>query len=88
VRPVAGFLFTATQSLSNSRNYSLHPTTETIRNHLNLNLGAEINRSLSGNMSIQGSVQHIGEYTEMRGPLPPSGVVDYWLAGVTLMKEF
>jgi hypothetical protein len=87
VRPVRGITLSATQSLSNSRNYS--PTGQgTNMNRWNMNLGGVVDRELPGGMTLNGSVQHIGEYTEMQSPLPPENVVDYWLAGVTFTKAF
>jgi hypothetical protein len=88
VRPVQGITFSATQSLSNSRNYSSTPGQDTNANRWNMNLGAVVDRELPGGMTLNGSVQHIGEYTEMPSPLPSARVVDYWLAGVTFTKAF
>jgi hypothetical protein len=88
VRPFRGITLSATQSLANSRNYLPMPKDNTKRNHLNLNLGAVVDRELPGDMTLQGSIQHIGEYTESPGILPPKDVVDYWLAGVNFTKAF
>jgi hypothetical protein len=53
-----------------------------------LNLGLTVDRELPGELRLNGVIQRIGEYTERPGPDPPQDVVDYWLAGVTLMKDF
>ena len=47
-----------------------------------------VDRELPGDMSLHGSVQHIGEYTEKPSYLPSAEVVDYWLAGATFTKSF
>ena len=87
-RPFQGIVFTATQSLSNSRNYITSPAFDTNRNRWNLNVGATVDRPLPGDMTLQGSVQRIGEYTEMPGALPPVDVVDYWIASAQFSKDF
>lgn len=88
VRPLKGIAFTATQSLSNTRQYFPTPSLNTNGNRWNLNLGATVDRELPGDMTLRGSVQHISEYGETPEPLPSANVVDYWLAGVTFTKDF
>ena len=78
----------ATQSLANSRSYFPNPGLNTNRNRWNLNLGVTVDRALPGAIRLNGAVQRIGEYTENPGPKPPLDVVDYWLAGITLTKDF
>jgi hypothetical protein len=89
VSPWSGIFFSATQSLGNTRNYFYAPASVTTnRNRLNLNLGARIDRTLPGDLVLQGSVQHIGEYTEADENLPRRDDLDYWLAGASLQKSF
>lgn len=88
VRPLQGIAISATQSLANTRNYFPTSGQNTKRNRWNLNLSGEVDREIPGDMTLHGSIQHIGEYTEMPGFLPPADVVAYWLAGVTFTKEF
>jgi len=79
----------ATQSLGNSRNYFYAPRApETNRNRWNLNLTATIDRTLPGDLNLQGSVQRIGEYTEADEKLPRRDEVNYWLAVASLQKNF
>ena len=88
VRPVPGITLSATQSLANTRNYFLTGGQDTNRNRWNLNLSGVVDRDLPGDMTLHGSVQHIGEYTEKPSYLPSAEVVDYWLAGATFTKSF
>jgi len=88
VRPVPGITLSATQSLANTRNYFLSGGESTNRNRWNLNVSGVVDRELPGDMSLHGSVQHIGEYTEKPSYLPSAEVVDYWLAGATFTKSF
>ena len=89
VRPLSGIVLSATQSLGNTRNYFYAPVTPaTTRNRWNLNLGASVDRTLPGDLVLQGTIQHIGEYTEADETLPRRDEVDYWLAGATLQKSF
>jgi len=89
VRLLDGVIAGATQSLANTRGYFATPGLEdTNRNRWNLNLGVTVNREIPGGMRLDGVVQRIGEYTERPGPDPPLDVVDYWLAGLTLTKDF
>jgi hypothetical protein len=89
VSPWRGIVLTATQSLGNSRNYFYTPvSTTTNRNRWNLNLGAKIDRTLPGDLVLQGTIQHIGEYTEADENLPRRDDLDYWLAGASLQKDF
>jgi hypothetical protein len=88
VRPFRGITLSATQSLANTRNYFPTPSSNTKRNRWNLNLGATVDRELPGDMTLQGSVQHIGEYTERPSNLPSAELVSYWLAGATFTKVF
>jgi hypothetical protein len=83
-----GVIAGATQSLANTRNYFPTPALNTNRNRWNLNVGVTVDRELPGELRINGVVQRIGEYTERPGPAPPLDVVDYWLAGITIMKDF
>src|SRR5262249_1545598 len=63
--PAHGLVFYATQSLSNTRTYTYNPPLpNTIRNRWSLTVGANLDRDLSGNMALHGTIQHIGEYTE------------------------
>jgi hypothetical protein len=88
VRPFHGIVLTATQSLANTRSYIRTPALETNRNRWNLNLGATVDRPLGGDMTLQGTLQRIDEYTELPNDLPPIDVVDYWIAGVQFTKDF
>ena len=89
IRPLEGVSFLATQSLGNSRNYFYAPRApDTKRNRWNLNLTATVDRTLPGDLSLQGSVQRIGEYTEADEKLPRRDEVDYWLAVASLQKNF
>jgi len=88
IRILPGVIAGATQSLANSRSYFPNPASNTNRNRWNLNLGLTVDRDLPGGMRLDGTVQRIGEYTERPGPEPPLDVVDYWLAGLTLTKDF
>jgi len=87
VRPVPGISLSATQSLANTRNY-FPSGSSTNRNRWNLNLSGVVDRDLPGDMTLHGSVQHIGEYTERPSYLPSAEMVDYWLAGATFTKSF
>ena len=88
IRLMPGIVLVATQSLGNTRNYNYTPRSTTNTNRWNLNLGAQIDRVLPGEMLLQGSIQHIGEYTEAEGNLPVLNSSDYWLVGATLQKDF
>jgi len=88
LRPVPGIAFSATQSLANKRNYYPSGGQSTDQNRWNLNVSGVIDRQLPGDMALQGSIQHIGEYTERPSNLPSAEVVGYWLAGVTFTKSF
>jgi hypothetical protein len=89
IRVANGVIAAATQSLANTRVHSATPgVNDTNRNRWNLNLGLTVDRELPGELRLNGVIQRIGEYTERPGPDPPQDVVDYWLAGVTLMKDF
>lgn len=88
--PFAGILFTATQSLANTRNYlpSASKTVSTNRNRWNLRIGGSVDRQLPGDMALQGSVQRVSEYTETPADRPAIEFVDYWIATVSLNKDF
>jgi hypothetical protein len=88
IRPFPGVVLNATQSLGNTRTYTYGPPTTGNRNRWNLNLGAQVDRTLPGELTLQGSIQHIGEYTEAEEDLPRRDEVDYWLAGASLTKNF
>jgi hypothetical protein len=88
IRLMNGVNAGATQSLANSRNYFPNAALNTNKNRWNLNVGLTVDRELPGELRVNGVVQRIGEYTERPGPDPPLDVVDYWLAGITLMKDF
>lgn len=88
VRPFRGLSLNATQSLGNSRNYFYNPSTTSGQNRWNLNMGAQIDHTFSGGLALQGSIQHIGEFTEQDDRSGPLYEVDYWLAGASLMKSF
>jgi hypothetical protein len=88
VRLLRGVVANATQSLANTRSYFPNPASNTNRNRWNLNLGVIVDRDLPGELRLNGAVQRIDEYTERPGPQPPLDVVDYWIAGITLMKDF
>ena len=87
--PAHGVVFYATQSLANARTYSYNPPApSTTRNRWSLTFGANLDRDLSGNMTLHGTIQHIGEYTETPSPRPSLDPVSYWVAGVTFTKDF
>jgi hypothetical protein len=88
VRPFRGITLSATQSLANTRNQFPTPSQNTNKNRWNLNISALVDRELPGDMTLQGSVQHVGEYTEKPGSQPSTEVVDYWIAGATFTKSF
>ncbi len=88
MRPAEGALVFVSQSLLNSRAY--FPSTETrdTSNKWNLTVGATVNRNLDGSSSLQGTVQHVGAYTERRNPGDQSDERRDWYAGVTFHKDF
>jgi len=87
--PTHGLVLYATQSLANTRTYSYNPPAPTTtRNRWGLTFGANLDRDLSGNMALHGTIQHIGEYTETPAPRPSLDPVSYWVAGVTFTKDF
>jgi hypothetical protein len=86
VKPAAGVNFAATQSLSNSRIFGVG--SQTVNNRWNLAVGATIDRTILGDASLSGSVQHIGAYDERRAPGDGLNEQDDWIAGVTLAKNF
>lgn len=88
IRPFQGVVVAATQSLANTRTYITTPPVTTNRNRWNLNVGATVDRPLPGDMTLQGMVQHIGEYTELPRDLPSVEQVDYWIAQVQFSKDF
>lgn len=88
IRPFRGIVLTATQSLANSRTYLITPPLDTNRNRWNLNLGATVDRPLPGDMTLSGSIQHIGEFTELPKDLPSVEQVNYWIATVQFGKDF
>ncbi|HET9252769.1 MAG TPA: hypothetical protein VFP58_11705 [Candidatus Eisenbacteria bacterium] len=88
LRLFPGVTLSATQSLGNTRNYFYAPTTTTNFNRWNLNVGAQVDRTLPGDLVLQGNIQRIGEFTEANEKLPRRDEVDYWLAGASLQKDF
>ncbi len=88
IRPFQGIVLTATQSLANTRTYITTPAASTNRNRWNLNVGATVDRPLPGDMTLQGMIQHIGEYTELPKNLPSVDQIDYWIAQVQFTKDF
>ena len=86
--PAAGIQMFATQSLGNTRIRFPATRTETVDNRWTLAIGATINRSMLGNANLNGSVQHVGAYTERINPGDPLRDQDDWIAGVTLTKDF
>ena len=90
--PIPGITFTATQSLASTKDYFLITNTSAEQNRWNLNFGAIVNRQLPAGIALSGSIQHISEYTEAPADAPPgaqpTNIVDYWLAGASLNKEF
>jgi len=88
VRPLEGIQLSVTQSLGNvTVNFPVSGA-RTINNRWNLTLGATVNRNLGASASLQGTVQHIGAYTERINPGDALGAEDDWLAGVTFHKDF
>jgi hypothetical protein len=85
---VDGVRLIATESLINQRNFFLLSRTRTNRNRISLHAGLEVNRSLSEGLQILGAVRHIGGYDEKVTPTTPENEEDYWIAGVTVQKEF
>lgn len=88
VRPFEGIILSATQSLSNTRNFAGSGAETGNRNRWNLRLGGSVDRPLPAEMVLQGFVQHIGEYTETPANVPAADVIDYWIATVSLNKDF
>ena len=88
VKPLDGIQLSATQSLGNAKVNFPSSGTRTVSNRWNLALGATVNKNLGGSASLQGSVQHIGAYTERINPGDALSEEDDWLAGVTFHKEF
>jgi hypothetical protein len=86
LRPAGGVLLFVTQSLSNTRISS--SAGNTVNNRWNLALGATIDRTIMGNATLNGTVQHIGAYDERRALTDPANEQDDWIAGVTLAKDF
>jgi hypothetical protein len=87
--PFRGCVLYATQALANARTYSYNPPAPNVTtNRWSLTMGANLDRDLSGNMSLHGTIQHVGEYTETPNPLPSLNPVSYWVAGVTFTKDF
>src|SRR5207249_9898607 len=86
--PSAGFQMFATMRLRNPRIRSPATRSETVDNRWTLAIGATINRCMLGNANLNGSVQHVGAYTERINPGDPLRDQDDWIAGVTLTKDF
>ena len=86
IKPVTGVSMFVTQSLSNTRIASTGGTT--LNNRWNLALGATIARTILGDASLNGTVQHIGAYDERNLPTDPMNEQDDWIAGVTFVKDF
>jgi hypothetical protein len=85
IRLAQGVIASATQSLQNSQDYFADPKfADTNLNRWNLNLGVTIDRELPGAMRLNGIMQRNSEYAE-RSPVAP---IDYWVAGITLTKDF
>ena len=88
VRPAIGVQMFAAQSLGNTRTRFPATQIESVDNRWTLVLGATVNRNILGSANLNGSVQHVGAYTELRNPGAPALDQDDWIAGVTLTKEF
>lgn len=88
IRPASGVQMFVMQSLGNTRIKFPATKTESVDNRWTLVLGATVNRPIMGNAILNGSVQHIGAYTERVNPGDPLSDQDDWIAGVTLTKDF
>ena len=88
VRPAIGVQMFATQTLGNTRTRFPATNIEAVDNRWTLVVGATVNRNILGNANLNGSVQHVGAYTELTDPAIPRLDQDDWIAGVTLTKEF
>jgi len=88
VRPAQGVQMFATQSLGSTK--SRFPATETrsVNNRWTLLLGASVNRTILGDATLNGSVQHVGAYTERQTAEDLLQEQNDWIAGVTLTKDF
>jgi len=97
--PLTGVLLSVSQKLGNTRDRQLATGGRTTQNRWNLTAGMEFDRMLPGGAALHGAVQHIGEYTERPpecdGPNPPPSCLgfdpqrsDYWVAGMTLQRNF
>jgi hypothetical protein len=83
-----GIRIVATQSLLNQRNHFLSNDKSTLRNRWNLTGGVEIERTIWNGAQLLGAVRHIGSYDEQQLPNTPNNEEEYWIAGITLQKQF
>ncbi len=99
LEPLTGIRFLVSQKLGNNRDHQLASGGRSTQNRWNLTAGMEFDRVLPGGAALRGAVQHIGEYTERPsecgGPNPPPFCIgfdpqssDYWVAGLTLQRNF
>jgi hypothetical protein len=88
VRPAAGVQMFATQSLGDTKTRFPATGVKSVNNRWTLALGATVNRTILGNANLNGTVQHVGAYTERQTPADVLQEQNDWIAGVTLTKDF
>ena len=88
VKPMAGIQVVVTQSLQNAVTNFLATRARAVENRWNLEVGAQVDRPLGGTGTLTGSVRRIGAYTERVNPEDSLNDVGYWIANITLHKEF
>ena len=87
IRPLNGIQFTISQILENSKTY-VPGAPVAVSNRWHLNIAGNVNREVSRGATLQGSVQHIGAYTERRVSGDDLFQENYWVAGITFTKDF
>ncbi len=86
LKPASGVALFLTQSLTNSQVHSTGGTT--ISNRWYLAVGANVDQTIFGDASLNGTVQHIGAYDERHLPTGALNEQDDWIAAATLVKSF
>ncbi len=87
MNPLRGIQLTISQILENSKTYRPDGPVD-INNRWHLNIAGNVNREVSRGATLQGSVQHIGAYTERRATGGDLFQENTWVAGITFTKDF
>ncbi len=88
LKPAPGVIVFASQALANTKISDRSSQSWAATNRWLLTIGATIDRTISGNASIRGTVQHNGAYNEEDPRDLQRRDINDWTAGVMFVKEF